>query len=233
MKYIVGLLLGMITGAALFGAAIYWNPFVGHSSVSPLALSPDMVELNFTAVPDKSIAWIGNGDSAWPSHPQKVQELWEPAIEDTVVLVTRFTDSRGEPAGFGVKFSTGAESARLMNGEVLVNSVWHLWLSGQGGLLIEQTENEWPWLRDIVIPAKWSTSDDWRGTWFGILTVGPGALGSGRVTAGSGALSGAVGEAVEARRASAWSAQSGPVAVDGSLTLVLPDRDAAGAGVRQ
>ncbi|MEX0708646.1 MAG: hypothetical protein WD078_11835 [Woeseia sp.] len=227
MKYFVGLLLGMIVGVAIFGAAIYWNPFVGRSSVSPLALSTDMVELTFSEVPEKSIAWIDNGDSAWPPHPQKVQELWEPAIADTVVLVTRLNDSRGQPAGFGIKFSTGAESARLMNGEVLVNSVWHVWLSGQGGLLIEQTENEWPWLRDVVIPARWSTSNHWRGTWFGILTVGPSALGSGRVTAGSGRFSGAEGEAVEARRASAYSATSGPAAVDGSLTVVLSDRSAA------
>ncbi|MEX1266585.1 MAG: hypothetical protein WEA08_06655, partial [Woeseia sp.] len=142
-------------------------------------------------------------------------------------------DSRGQPAGFGIKFSTGAESARLMNGEVLVNSVWHVWLSGQGGLLIEQTENEWPWLRDVVIPARWSTSNHWRGTWFGILTVGPSALGSGRVTAGSGRFSGAEGEAVEARRASAYSATSGPAAVDGSLTVVLSDRSAADEDVPQ
>ncbi len=229
MKYLIGLLLGMIAGVALVGAAIYWNPFAGLSAVSPLAMSTDMVELNFSAVPEKSIAWIDNGDSAWPPHPQKVQELWEPAIKDTVVLVTRLTDSRGQPAGFGIKFSTGAESARLMNGELLVNSVWHVWLSGQGGLLIEQTENEWPWLRDVVIPAKWSGGNDWRGTWFGMLTVGPGALGSGRVIAGSGPLAGAEGEAVEARRASAWSASSGPVAMDGSLTVVLSDHNTAGA----
>jgi len=233
MKYFVGLLLGMVAGAVLFGAAIYWNPFVGRSSVSPLALSTDMVELNFTAVPERSIAWINNGDSAWPPHPQKVQALWEPAIVDTVVLVTRLHDSRGQSAGFGIKFSTGAESSRLMNGEVLVNSVWHVWLSGQGGLLIEQVENEWPWLRDVVIPASWRTSNDWRGTWFGILTVGPGALGSGRVTGGSGWFSDAEGEAVEARRASAYSAARGPVAVDGSLTVVLSDPSAADAGILQ
>jgi hypothetical protein len=103
-----------------------------------------------------------------------------------------------------------------------VDSFWHIWLPARGSLVIEQTENRWSWLHDVVVPAYWSSGDNWRGNWYGVTTVGPGALGTGRLVGGSGSFSGKHGESVEAIKAKAYSAEVGPVAVDGSLTITLP-----------
>lgn len=218
MKYVYGIIAGMSVGALLFAALLYWNPFAGRDAVSPLAVaSGRLLELKYSLAAVDSIAYVNDGRSSSAPHPEKIQQLWEPTVNDTTVLVAMLSDARGAPAGIGVKFSTGSEASRLLNAEVLVDSVWHVWLADRGGMLIQQTENRWPWLRDVVIPATLSSGDSWRGNWYGILTSGPNALGTGVVSAG-----GINGEAVEAIKANAYSADRGPVDVEGSLTIVLP-----------
>jgi hypothetical protein len=213
----------MVAGIVLFAAAFYWNPFAGKGSVSPLAVtSSEILELDFSMAAEESIAYVNSGESRRAPHPDRIQPLWEPAIADTTVMVTVLRDVRKRTAGIGIKFSSGSEAARLLNAEVLVDSVWHIWLPEHGSLMIEQTENRWPWLRDVVIPAIWSSGDNWRGAWYGIVTSGPNALGTARLSGGSGSLRDLTGEAVEAIKASAYSADSGPVDVKGSLTLALP-----------
>ena len=49
----------------------------------------------------------------------------------------------------------------------------------------------------------------------------PGALGTGRVYGGSGRFEGLVSEAVETLSAKAYSAETGPVAMEGHLTIEL------------
>ena len=108
-----------------------------------------------------------------------------------------------------------------MNGEAIVDSVWHIYLPGRGSLFVQQTENYWNYLRNVVIPAHWSSGDNWRGLWNGNVTAGPGALGTGRVVGGSGEFDGLVSDAVEALSAKAYSVDEGPVALDGSLTIEI------------
>lgn len=220
MKYVVGLLAGMITGAALLAAALYWNPFAGRSTVSPLAVAGgDLFELGYSLSSSDAIAYVDDGDSGNALNPGNIQELWEPTVNDTTVRVVVLRNSQGAVVGIGVKFATRSEQSRLLNAEVLVDSVWHIRLADGGTMLVEQTENRWAWLRDVVLPG--SFGDGWRGTWYDILTTGPNALGTGSVTGGSGPLNGIEGEAVEAWRAAAWSAEAGPIDVDGILTLSL------------
>lgn len=221
MKYLAGLLAGMIVGAALLAAALYWNPFAGRSTISPLAVADgDLLELDYSLSSSDAIAYVDDGDSGNPLHPGGIEELWEPTVNDTTVRVAVLRGSQGEAAGIGVKFATRSERSRLLNADVLVDSVWHIRLADGGTMLVEQTENRWAWLRDVVLPG--SIGDGWRGSWYHILTTGPNAIGTGAVTGGSGPLNGVTGEAVEAWRAAAWSAEAGPVDVDGVLTLSLP-----------
>jgi len=86
-------------------------------------------------------------------------------------------------------------------------------------LFVEQTENYWNFLRNIVVPAYWSTANHWKGVWNGNMTVGPGALGTAAVSGGTGEFAGLESEAVEAVSASAYSVSQGPVAMDGRLTI--------------
>jgi hypothetical protein len=151
-----------------------------------------------------------------------VAELWEPAIVDTRIAVNLLTSSRGEAIGLGIKFSTDSEQTRLISSQALVDSVWHIYLPGQGTLLVHQVENFWSYLREVVVPARWSSGDNWKGSFFRIMTQGPNALGTGRVTGGTGNFSGMSAEAVESLTAQAYSAIDGPVSMYGSMTITLP-----------
>ncbi len=223
MKYLVALLIGMSIGAALFFAGMYYNPFTDRLLVSPLVVSDDdHLDFTYTAVPGEAILYTDNGESIIDTHPDRVAELWEPAIADTSIAVMLLNDSRGQVLGLGIKFSSDSEQTALINSELLVNSVWHIYVPGQGTLLVDQIENHWPYLREIVVPARWSSGDNWKGTFFRIMTHGPGALGTARVTGGNGNFAGVSGEAVESLTARAYSAIDGPVSMNGSLTITLP-----------
>jgi hypothetical protein len=223
MKYLVSLLVGMLLGAFLFVAGMYYNPFTERQAVSPLAMTDDEhLDVTYTAVPGETILYTDNGESIIDTHPDRVAELWEPAIVDTRIAVNLLTRSRGEAVGLGIKFSSDSEQTRLISSQVLVNSAWHIYVPGRGTLFVDQIENYWSYLREVVVPARWSSGDNWKGSFFRIMTQGPNALGTGRVTGGNGNFAGISGEAVESLTVQAYSAIDGPVSMDGSLTITLP-----------
>ena len=169
------------------------------------------------------ILYTDDGGSTVSTHPDRVVELWEPAIVDTRIAVVLLNDSRGNVVGLGIKFSTDSEQTALINSQALVNSAWHIYLPGQGTLLVDQIENYWSYLREIVVPARWSSGDNWKGSFFRIMTQGPGALGTARVSGGTGEFFGMTSEAVESLSARAYSAIDGPVSMNGSLTIMVPN----------
>jgi len=218
MKYLISLVVGILAGSVLLLAGLYVNPFVARQSLLPVAVSDDMLAvLDYSLAPSESLLFTNDGESLRKPYPLKVQELWEPTIQKTWVTVTELANARGELAGVGIKFSSESEKSRPLRGEALVDSVWHIYLPGRGTLLVQQIENYWSLLRDIVIPARWSSSDSWRGNWHGSITVGPEALGTARVVGGSGEFDGVSAEAMESVSTTVSSALEGPVAMHGSL----------------
>jgi hypothetical protein len=224
MKYAVSWLAGAILGALLFLVALYYNPMANKIMVSPLAgSSPPLIDVAYSTVPTDAIAFTNNGDSRIPPYPEKIAELWEPTVRKTTVLVTLLTDTRGEAKGVGTKFASESERTSLLKGHALVDSAWHVYLPDSGSLFVDQTENMWSYVRNIVLPARWSSADSWRGTWHGITTSGPNALGTARVTGSSGRYADLTAEAVEAINARAYSALQGPVSATGSLTIAAAE----------
>jgi hypothetical protein len=228
MKYVVALLAGILIGAALFLALLYYNPFATKQGLSPLHVSnARLVDVSFSPVSGEALAVTNNGGAPVKPHPEAIDELWEASIRRTRLLVTTLTEAGGGFAGIGIKFASDSESTRLLNAEVMVDSAWHIWMPDRGSFFIDQTENLWPYLRGVGLPARLSSGDSWRGTWYGITTAGPGALGTGRVTGGSGAFAGVASEATESVSARAWSASQGPVAMTGNLLISLDSVDTA------
>ena len=220
IKYAAGLLSGILLGVIAAAALLYFNPLASRNPLSPLSVSNnEILSVGYSAVPTDSIVYTNNGESRIKPFPDTVRELWEAPIRHSDVLVTVVTDSRNNPAGIGIKFSSDSERTRLINGEALVESAWHIHLVERGSLFVEQTENYWNFLRNIVVPAYWSTANHWKGVWNGNMTVGPGALGTAAVSGGTGEFAGLESEAVEAVSASAYSVSQGPVAMDGRLTI--------------
>jgi len=138
------------------------------------------------------------------------------------VSVVELTGAHGDTVGIGVKFASDSERTRPLNAEALVDSVWHIYLPGRGTMFVEQTENYWSLLRDIVIPARWNSADSWRGVWHGNTTVGPGSLGTGTFIGQTGEFADVKSEAMESMDATAYSAIDGPVAMTGSLLVEIP-----------
>ena len=228
MKYFIALIVGLAIGVASFAALLYFNPLTSQNRLSPLSVSDnEVITLNYSAVATDALVYTNDGESQVQPSPPKVLQLWEPPIRQTDAMVTVLTDGRGQPSGIGIKFSSDSESTNILNGEALVDSVWHIYIPGKGSLFVEQTENYWSYVREIVIPAHWSSADSWRGTWNGSVTAGPGALGTARVTGGSGVFDGMITDAVESLQAQAYSVQQGPVAVDGTVAIEIPRLEAA------
>ena len=235
IKYVAGLLLGLVLGIVAAAALLYFNPLAARNPLSPLSVSNNtMLSLGYSGVATDAIVYTNGGESRVQPHPERVRELWEAPVKLTEVLVTVLTDSRNRPAGIGIKFSSESEKTRLINGEALVDSAWHIHLVERGSLFVEQTENYWNLLRNIVLPAYWSSARHWKGVWNGNMTVGPGALGTAAVTGGTGEFAGLESEAVEAVNASAYSVAQGPVAMERRLTIDITGKvelttsDAAG-----
>ena len=222
MKYLVSLMVGVVTGGLATLLVFVLNPLTSAPALSPLAVSENqLMMLKYSAVPADAILFTNDGESLLQPLPSGVQELWEPAIEGTTVAVIPLFDVRAEPVGLGVKFSSLSESTRLFSGEANVDSAWHVFLPGKGSLFVGQRENYFDYLRQVVIPAHWSASKNWKGHWRQSLTSGPGVLGTASVVGGSGVFDTMAADAVETHVARAYSARIGPVAVEGELAIEL------------
>lgn len=223
MKYILSLLLGLATGVALFAAGLTYNPMFGKLGLSPLAVTDSQtIILGYPVVATEAMVYTNDGESRIRPHPEKVLQLWEAPIRQTSVAAVVLWDSRNQTAGLGIKVSSASEDTRLLEGQALVNSIWYLYLPGRGSLFIDQNENYWDYLRDIVIPAYRSSADTWRGQWLGNLTAGPGALGTARVTGGSGDFLGLSMLGVESKSIRAWRVDRGAISGEGQLAIELP-----------
>jgi hypothetical protein len=226
-KYLVALLLGMITGVVLLVLLLYFNPLNNPKTLSPLSVSQnEVITLNYSAVAANSLVYTNDGESQVEPYPAKVLQLWEATIRRTNAMATVMKGSRNQPVAIGVKFSSDSESTDILNGRAIVDSVWHIYMPGRGSLFIHQNENYWNYLREVVIPAYWSSGDNWRGLWNGQVTAGPGALATARVIGGSGEFAGMVSVAVESLSAQAYSVDHGPVALDSVLVIEVTDPEA-------
>jgi len=223
IKYLFALIVGMAVGAVVFLGLLYFNPFMAQQRLSPITVTDnDVVKLGYSAAVQDMLIYTNDGESRIDPHPAKVLQLWEAPIRKTRALATVLTDSRGQAAGIGIKFSSDSESTNILNGQAIVDSVWHIYMPERGSLFVAQSENLWSYFREIVIPAYWSSADSWRGIWRGDVTAGPGALGTASVAGGSGEFAGLRSEGVEALSAKAYSVELGPVAVDGELSIEIP-----------
>ena len=223
IRYLLPLFGGMAVGLGLMFGFLYYNPMSTANTLSPISVTDnEVVRLNYSAVAQDALIYTNDGEAQIAPHPAKVQQLWEAPVRFTTAMVTVLADSRGQVAGIGVKFSSRSEQTNILRGEVLMDSVWHIYLPARGSLFMEQSENYWGYIRDIVVPARWSSGDNWRGSWLGNITAGPGALGTAAVAGGSGQFQYMITEGVESFSAKAYSVEHGPVAMTGELAIEIP-----------
>lgn len=224
MKYVISLLLGLVVGAALLVAGVVYNPLLQEQPVSPLSVTDARTAVfNYSAVSTDSLIMTNDGLQRRDPYPEEVLQLWERPIRQSEVMATVLHDARNQPAGLGIKFSSASERTRVLNGELLVDSAWYIYVPGRGSLFVEQSENYWDFARDIVIPAYQSSADIWKGNWLGNITAGPGSLRTARVTGGSGEFEDQEMIGFESLIVKAWSVADGAAAAEGRLIIELPD----------
>ncbi len=223
IKYLLTLAAGILVGMVLLATAVFYNPMVSTNNLSPLAVTDnEVLHLSYSVAAQDTLLYTNDGESQITPNPAKVLQLWEPTVRRTSASVNVMSDVRGRPAGIGIKFSSHSKDSSALDGKALTNSVWHIYLPGRGSLFIEQSENYWNYIQEIVFPAYRSSGDNWRGTWLGNVTDGPGALGTASVAGGNGQFAGLDTVAVEALSAKAYSVDLGPVAMTGKLSIELP-----------
>lgn len=228
IKTLAILVAGMFIGLFVTATVVFYNPMLSSYGLSPLSVSEnEVVHLSYSVPALDSIIHTNNGESQIAPNPPRVLQLWEPAVRNTTATLNVLQDSRGRTAGIGVKFSSDSEKTSVVKGKALVDSVWHIYLPERGSVFIQQTENYWSYIQDIVMPAYRSSGDNWRGTWLKNITDGPGPLGTAWVAGGSGIFAGIDSSAVEALSAKAYTVDLGPVAMTGELTIEMPPAEPA------
>ncbi len=224
MKNLIVLLLGFLTGAAIFFIGLVYNPFIGEQGTSPLSVTDaQTISLAYSGAASDSIVYTNDGESHVQPYPEKVLQLWEAPIRNTSAMATVMRDGRNDAIGLGIKISSLSESTRLIAGEALVDSVWYIYLPNRGVLFIEQTENYWNYFRNIILPAYRNGANTWKGAWWGGLTSGPGVLRTARVTGASGEFANMAMLGFESQTVNVWRVDGGPIAVDGHLLIELPE----------
>ncbi len=223
MKYLLSLIIGFLTGVALFAVAVVYNPFISQQVLSPLAVTDaQTVTLSYSGVAADGIIFTNNGESRIDPHPEKVLQLWEASIRKTSAKAVVMRDGRNRVAGIGIKLVSASEESQLLAGKAQVDSVWYVYLPGRGSFFVEQTENYWSYIRDIVVPAYRSSADTWTGSWLGNMTSGPAALGMAKVTGGSGEFAEMEMLGVESMTVRTWRVDNGLLAAEGRLIIELP-----------
>ena len=215
---------GIFVGIILFLQVIYFNPLTGRDSVSPLTLSTQQIlELHF------SIAWDDNPLVAIAEKNREVvstaatAKFSEPTLRDTTVLLTILKNTTNNVAGLGIKMLSKSETTSLIKGEVLANSIWHIYLPARGTIMIDQIENYWAYIRDIVIRAHLASDKSWHGTFHRITTTGPEPQGTANVSGGNGLFENFPTIASESLTVAHYLAGTGPVTADGNLKIVIPN----------
>ncbi|MEM7278861.1 MAG: hypothetical protein AAF385_12120, partial [Pseudomonadota bacterium] len=198
MKALIGLLLGFVAGVVLVLAALYYAPFNSSNERVPIANEgPGILQLQTGSHLGGAVAYTNSGLERLPVSPANIEQLLYPANRGAHMAVHAMRNEQGEIVGLGVKMFAWSDESRLLFGKVLSNSVWNVMLPGTGSYFVAETENYWPFVKNVALPA-WQASDTgWQGDFTEDTTVGPLGTTEGIMMGGNGVLRGQRGTAKE------------------------------------
>jgi hypothetical protein len=192
MKYVLGLLLGLVAGVAVAVAAIYFNPLTRGAGEAPAGADRSF---DYTLAPADT--WIATHDQRLdlPVTPADAPLLWETGIKGTLLTALPLRDASGSLAAFGSRIVVPSGATEFLRAGLLVDDFWLISIPGQGSIFVHAVNNQWPLLRDTLVRVDWLRRS-WQGPGEYGPTIGPGNDGA-SLSGLSGSFAGRTGHARE------------------------------------
>ena len=190
MRWLGVFFAGLVAGAALALALLYFNPLSGQrladvESTTLLSYEFGPATLSFT-----------HGDQlGFDLQPRDVPALWESTIRRSMLGSFVLHDLQGTPVAIASRaMKISPESNPLLRG-VLVADHWLVTVPGAGTYFIESEDNLWPIIRDTFVDVN-LLGGSWDGSQLYQLSVGPDSRGAAKLLGTSGRFAGVEGVAV-------------------------------------
>lgn len=217
MKYLFVASLGLVLGAALAGAMLYFNPFSTTAATQPNA--SDRV-LHYS-LPDDVLEFALGADARLFGQEPGDDGLWEETIDRSAVLGLTLKDDADQPVAIASRLMTVSADTDLLLRGVLLSDHWLVTIPGEGTLFVRADSNAWPFLKQTLVPA-WYLERPWQGPASYWPTIGPGSDEAGIVLGVAGGLRGREGSAVERYELTALDPARRSALAEGELHLALP-----------
>ncbi len=185
MRFILAMLVGVVVGAMIAGAVLFYNPMSQHSGKAPVG------ESYFYSNELEQFAMSHAGKLPIPIKPSGIQGLWESAVNGAVLTVFPLTNSDGEMIALASRVSVLAEDSDLLLRGVKTHNDWLLSFPGKGTLFIDDEESLSDLVRYGVVPV-WLLRQPWGGSREMLATAGPDS-GSAQILGGTGEFAQATG----------------------------------------
>jgi len=152
MKYVVALVVGLLAGAALAAALIYFNPLT-RSQAEPR----DGAGWSFGYSLAAAETWLSTHDDRLdlPLVPEGVELLWEGGIKGTLLAAMPLSGGPGAGGAAASRISVPSPATELLRAGVVVDDHWLISIPGQGSFFVHSVSNQWPLLRDTVVRVDW------------------------------------------------------------------------------
>jgi hypothetical protein len=216
MKYLFVAVFGLLLGAALAGAVLYFNPF----SLTEAAPTSAGRVLRYT-LPDDVLGVALGEDARLLAGAGGYGALWEATIGRSAVLGLVLNDDGRQPAAVASRLMAVSPETDLLLRGVLVSDHWLVTIPGEGTLFVRADSNAWPFLKETLVPV-WYLDRPWQGPAEYWPTVGPGADDAGIVVGITGSFRGSEGSMVERYELTVLDRNNDSALASGELHLDLP-----------
>ena len=156
MKYVIGLVVGLILGVGVALALLYFNPLT-LKQAAPLSDPQRTLDYKLAA----SDIWLSTHDDRLelPVVPKDVALLYEDGIRGTWLSAFGLSDE-AQPGMIGAtRVSIPSPQSELVRTGILVEDFWLISVPGSGSLFIHALNNQWPLLRDTLVNVDWLGRD--------------------------------------------------------------------------
>lgn len=214
MKYVLVNVIGILLGAAVGLAVLYFNPLTAGPGVTSAATARTLQY----ELPARSIQFVHGERALLPGLTAGGEPFWEETISRAALLALSL-DADGSAAAVASRLLQGSSDTDLLLTGVVVNDYWLLTVPGEGSLFLRVDTNLWPFLKSAFIPT-WYLGQPWRGPADYRPTVGP-AQTSALVVGATGRYASLTGRAFEHYRLTALDRSRQTLELAGELHLDL------------